>query len=836
MQESHKLTGRPVVAVVGDAAPVHGVISELSDDDRLQVSDSYDGGNVDCLLASSDELDTVRRILADDPDLPFVAFGNGSMRDEAVDVGALEYVRIPVDDERTFACRLRRYAEGHRAKRDGRRLDSVFQHSPNQIALHDEDGDIVEVNPRVTEALGYSRDEILGMNVSEIEVGVETDQLEELWEEYEYGEPIRVEGRHRRKDGTEFPVEVDIGKVLYDDEELFVAISRDITRRKKRERERERYESYVRSSSDLITHLDDDGTILYQSPSAERILGMEKDELVGQDVFDYVHPDDRESVAREFMSLVNDSEKITQDVEFRFRYADGSYVWLEAIGRDETDTELGGVVVSSRDVTERREREEKLERYRQIVESSRDALWMFSPDFSETIFINSPYEEIFGQPVEELYRDTTAFLDAIHPEDRDEILHAMEEAPDGEVEFEVRVNPDEGYGRWVWGRGHPVYDDGELIGVSGFTRDVTGIKEREKELERSRDLLRHTERIADTGGWEADVETGEQRWTEGMRKIHGFEGGTAPDVEEALEFYHPDDRERVKDAYERCRDACEPYDLELRIVVDGETRWIRAFGEAVCEDDCDESDTVKVRGAAQDITERKERERRLKEQKELLERRNEQIQFFNSLLRHDMLNSMNVIHGNAEMLAERLPEDSHDHESVRRILRQSDKIIDLTNRVRSVLKTVDEGADLTEMNLSEVIEERVENFRESYDADVTVNAPDGVRVIADDLLGDVLGNVLVNAVEHNDKDNPRVEVTVEEDDGTATVRVADNGPGVPDGLKENIFREGAKGDTSGGVGFGLYFVDAMVTEYGGNVRVEDNEPEGAVFVIELPLA
>jgi len=108
--------------------------------------------------------------------------------------------------------------------------------------------------------------------------------------------------------------------------------------------------------------------------------------------------------------------------------------------------------------------------------------------------------------------------------------------------------------------------------------------------------------------------------------------------------------------------------------------------------------------------------------------------------------------------------------------------------------------------------------------------------MADSFLNHVLNNVLINAVEHNDKEEPRVEITVEEDDEAVTVRVADNGPGIPDEEKETVFDQGATGRSSGGVGFGLYYVKAMVAEYGGEVRIEDNTPEGTVFVMELPKA
>jgi len=68
------------------------------------------------------------------------------------------------------------------------------------------------------------------------------------------------------------------------------------------------------------------------------------------------------------------------------------------------------------------------------------------------------------------------------------------------------------------------------------------------------------------------------------------------------------------------------------------------------------------------------------------------------------------------------------------------------------------------------------------------------------------------------------------------VSIADNGPGIADTHKEQIFQEGQKGLESGGTGIGLYLVNTLVDRYGGDVWVEDNEPTGSVFVVELPLA
>ncbi|MFC7114549.1 sensor histidine kinase [Natronoarchaeum sp. GCM10025703] len=69
-----------------------------------------------------------------------------------------------------------------------------------------------------------------------------------------------------------------------------------------------------------------------------------------------------------------------------------------------------------------------------------------------------------------------------------------------------------------------------------------------------------------------------------------------------------------------------------------------------------------------------------------------------------------------------------------------------------------------------------------------------------------------------------------------TVRIADNGPGVRESMKDDIFGKGEKGLESAGTGIGLYLVQSLVESYGGDIRVEDNDPTGAVFVVELQAA
>jgi PAS domain S-box-containing protein len=138
-----------------------------------------------------------------------------------------------------------------------------------------------------------------------------------------------------------------------------IGIYVDVTQRK---RDRRRYERLIEQSSDIITILEPDGTIQYESPSIESILGYDPEALVGENAFEYVHPEDVDEVAAEFTRGLQDSDA-TPKAEYRFRAADGSWRILESIGSNYIERpEVEGFVVTSRDVTERKRRERELER------------------------------------------------------------------------------------------------------------------------------------------------------------------------------------------------------------------------------------------------------------------------------------------------------------------------------------------------------------------------------------------------------------------------------------------------------------------------------------------
>jgi PAS domain S-box-containing protein len=122
-------------------------------------------------------------------------------------------------------------------------------------------------------------------------------------------------------------------------------------------RENERLRSLIENTSDIITIVNKDGTISYESPSIERILGHHPKDLIGKNVLDFVHPEDATATVRALKAALHNTG-MAQSIELRFRHRDGSWRTLEVIGkRPAGPPDMDAVVVNSRDVTERKRSE-----------------------------------------------------------------------------------------------------------------------------------------------------------------------------------------------------------------------------------------------------------------------------------------------------------------------------------------------------------------------------------------------------------------------------------------------------------------------------------------------
>ncbi|MFC7098910.1 PAS domain-containing sensor histidine kinase [Halobaculum marinum] len=255
------------------------------------------------------------------------------------------------------------------------------------------------------------------------------------------------------------------------------------------------HELLLDNTCDKVAVVDADGTFEYVNAAARRILGYDPDDLVGESVFDYIHPDDADRIEESFLATVQSDTTVATTETYRHRTADGSWVWFESRLSTLGAKELDGFVVSSRNVSDRVAAERRAARLDSIAAVSDDALWLFTADWSSLLYVNDAVEDIYGIAPDALFDDPIAFLKAVHPDDTERVVTAMDRLWAGDpVDIEYRVNPTEEFDRWVWVKATPVIDDGEVVCIAGFSRDVTDRHRREHHLIVVDNLLRHNVR------------------------------------------------------------------------------------------------------------------------------------------------------------------------------------------------------------------------------------------------------------------------------------------------------------------------------------------------------
>jgi nitrogen fixation negative regulator NifL len=249
---------------------------------------------------------------------------------------------------------------------------AALESAANAIVITDLAGTVVWVNLAFERLTGYAPAEIIGQNTRLLKSGQQNPFFyQQLWQTILSGRVWQGRLVNRRKDGTFYteeqtitPVRDEHGAVTH-----FVAVKRDVTEQRRAEENLQDlyrlFRSLLENALDIITVIDGDGTIRYESPSVERVLGYVPGELVGRSAFDFVPEEDAQKIAERIERAKGTPGSIAS-LEFRFRHKDGSWRVLEGVGKDmRDDPVVAGIVVNSRDITERKRVEEELQEQRE---------------------------------------------------------------------------------------------------------------------------------------------------------------------------------------------------------------------------------------------------------------------------------------------------------------------------------------------------------------------------------------------------------------------------------------------------------------------------------------
>jgi PAS domain S-box-containing protein len=291
------------------------------------------------------------------------------------------------------------------------RYRDIFENASDLIQSVTPEGRYLYVNRAWRGALGYTEEEIKNLTVEDVIHPEDLEHCLQVIREVMDGKEARsVEARFISRDGEEIMVEGSASCHFEEGKPIYTrGIFRDISERRKMEEALKTSEQYFRSlienAYDAVTVLNPDGSMRYTSPSFERMTGYKPDELIGLNAFEFIHSEDIPNVLDVFTEGQKEPHK-TATAEYRFHHADGSWHYVEAVGRNLlADPAVQGIVVNYRDVTLKREIENALreseEKFRTIAGTARDAIIMIN-DEGKISYWNPAAEKIFGYRSEEV--------------------------------------------------------------------------------------------------------------------------------------------------------------------------------------------------------------------------------------------------------------------------------------------------------------------------------------------------------------------------------------------------------------------------------------------------
>jgi PAS domain S-box-containing protein len=547
--------------------------------------------------------------------------------------------RRPVTDEDGSVERIASVAREVTDRRRFRRTyRELFENASDGLVVHDPDtGEIVDVNRQFCRMNGHDREDLVGETIDAVTASAEGYGYEAAQRRVERAReegPQLFEWRNRRADGTTFPVEVHLSVVEIEGRERVLASVRDITERKRRERERaeerEKYTTLVEQSHDGIVIVQD-GAYAFVNDRFCDLTGRERADLIGRPFHEVMAPEYRDLVRERYEQRV-DGERPPRNYDIELETPDGDRVDIELSVSRITHDGAPATMANFRDITERKQKEAELRRvkreYEAVFESARDALFLVDVERpgadgdgasgsadAEFAFrrLNPAHEEKTGLSTEAVRGQTPR-------EALGESLGAATEAnyrrclEAGEtVTYEEELDLPAGTAVWQT-KLSPVVVDGEVTQIVGIGRDVTERRRLEEQLQERERRFRLIAEHIDEVMYLARADFSEILYINpAYEDVYGRSvESLSENPRSFVEAAHPDDRERYErdvarmiDAIE-AGDAADAYEGEYRIRTDGETRWVRITRYPVEN----EAGTVdRVVGIVREITRRREFER-----------------------------------------------------------------------------------------------------------------------------------------------------------------------------------------------------------------------------------
>jgi PAS domain S-box-containing protein len=378
-----------------------------------------------------------------------------------------------------------------------REYEQIFDGVNDTISVHDPaSGEMIDANQSLCELLGYDRSELLERGAAAVSVAdagyTEQRGMEIIESVVDSGESRQVEWQVETDDGETRWLEIDATTAAIGGETRYLAIGRDVTERKRRERE---YEQIFNGVTDIISVYDPETKELVAvNDTMCELSGYDRETLLDRGI-GAVSATDEGYTADRAAAVIDEvvATGAKRDLEWALETANGEIRWLEVTATPATINGRERVLTISRDVTERRRTERRL---RAILDRIDEAVFLApvaeldrtSPDPE---FTSSGYEEIWGQPLDRLHeRYSDGFFGTLHEDDyagyRTFVERIREEVESGEAADsyarEYRIERPDGETRWVHSDYYPTEWSNGPPRIVVVSRDVTERKARERRM------------------------------------------------------------------------------------------------------------------------------------------------------------------------------------------------------------------------------------------------------------------------------------------------------------------------------------------------------------------
>lgn len=371
------------------------------------------------------------------------------------------------------------------------------------------------------------------------------------------------------------------------------------------------------------------------------------------------------------------------------------------------------------------------------------------------------------------------------------------------------------------------------------------ILQQQTELSQQANLLEIAGRITRFGGWYADMETKQVKWSNMVAKIHGKPAGFSPTFEQGLSFYIPEHQVRIKELIMTCYEQGTPYDAELQIINSaGEPLWVRTSGEAVRDS---KGKIIGVHGAFQDISDRIELENRLRQSQKL-----EAVGQLTGGVAHDFNNLLTVVIGNSQILTETLEESNKLKPLAEMILQAGYRGAELTQSLLAFARK--QPLDPKSVSIKELIQQLWPLLERALGAEISIQflAKDNLQQVMVDpgQFENALLNLTLNAKDampdggrivieaHNthlpDKYAENHQIAAGE---YVVLAISDSGCGIPADKLHRVFEPFYTTKAKDkGTGLGLAMVYGFIKQSNGHVNIYSEPQQGTTVRLYLPIA